>query len=186
MKVSEHGLGGVLLIEPTVFQDRRGFFMETFSAARYAGHGIKNAFVQDNHSMSLKGTLRGLHYQLGRPQAKLVRVSNGEIFDVAVDVRKGSPTFARWTAAVLSASNRHQLYIPEGFAHGFCVLSDTAEVLYKASDYYCPEEERGIRWDDPDIAIDWPIKDPVLSEKDKNYRSLAGMESDLPLYSGYR
>ncbi len=183
MKVTELDLPGVLLIEPKVFQDERGFFMETFSAARYAEHGITCEFVQDNHSMSLKGILRGLHYQLGRPQSKLVRVVSGEIFDVAVDLRKGSPNFGKWAEAVLSASNKHQLFIPEGFAHGFCVLSEKAEVLYKSGDYYCPEEERGIRWDDPDIAIDWPIIKPVLSEKDKNYRSLSEMGSDLPVFS---
>lgn len=183
MKVTELDLPGVLLIEPKVFQDERGFFMETFSAARYAEIGIDNLFVQDNHSMSSKGVLRGLHYQLSRPQAKLVRVLSGEIFDVAVDIRKGSPTFNKWTAARLSAANKHQLFIPEGFAHGFCVLSDTAEVLYKSGDYYCPEEERGVIWNDLDIAIDWPIKKPVLSKKDNNYRSLAKMENDLPSFS---
>ena len=183
MKVTELDLPGALLIEPKVFQDERGFFMETFSAARYAEIGIDNLFVQDNHSMSTKGVLRGLHYQLGRPQAKLVRVISGEIFDVAVDIRKGSPTFGKWTAARLSAANKHQLFIPEGFAHGFCVLSETAEVLYKSGDYYCPEEERGVMWNDLDIAIDWPIKNPVLSKKDNDYRSLDKMENDLPLFS---
>ncbi len=181
MKVEELDLPGVLLIEPRVFEDERGFFMETYHAERYAGYGIP-PFVQDNHSKSVKGTLRGLHYQLGRPQGKLVRVIRGEIFDIAVDIRKGSPHFGMWTAVRLSAENRKQLYIPEGFAHGFCVTSDTAEVLYKCTDFYAPDEERGIRWNDPDLAIDWPAGEPLLSERDAKLPFLSEMEDELPVF----
>ena len=184
MKVSELELPGVILVEPKVFEDDRGFFMETYHAERYAEYGMQGKFVQDNHSKSVKGTLRGLHYQLGHPQGKLVRVTQGEVFDVAVDVRRGSPHFGKWVGVTLSAENKRQFYIPEGFAHGFCVMSETAEFLYKCTDYYAPDEERGIIWNDPDISIDWPVKAPLLSEKDKNWPVLVNAEDDLPRFEG--
>ncbi len=160
---------GVLLIEPKVFSDPRGFFFESYSKKKYANDGISLDFVQDNHSKSSKGVLRGLHYQISKPQDKLVRVTQGEVFDVAVDIRKNSPTFGRWVGFLLSGQNMLQLFVPKGFAHGFCVLSETAEFLYKCSDYYYPEDEGGIIWNDPDLKIDWPIIDPLLSNKDKKY-----------------
>lgn len=185
MKVTELEIPGLILVEPKVFEDDRGFFMETYHAERYARYGISKKFVQDNHSKSVKGTLRGLHYQLGRPQGKLVRVSQGEVFDVAVDIRKGSPFFGKWAGILLSGDNRRQLYIPEGFAHGFCVLSDTAaEFQYKCTDYYSPEEERGILWNDPGLAIDWPEKKPLVSEKDGKWPVLSDADAELPLYNG--
>lgn len=160
----------VLLIEPNVFGDERGFFMESFNQARWEEKaGLQTVFVQDNHSRSSKGVLRGLHYQVQQPQGKLVRAVVGEIFDVAVDLRKQSSTFGQWVGAVLSAENKHQFWIPEGFAHGFVVMSAFAEVLYRASDYYAPEHERCIIWNDPELNIDWPLDgDPALSEKDSN------------------
>jgi len=182
VKVTELSVPGVLLIEPKVFEDSRGFFMETYNAERYATHGMPGEFVQDNHSKSVKGTLRGLHYQLGRPQGKLVRVVQGEVFDVAVDVRVGSPHFGRWVGERLSAENRRQMYVPEGFAHGFCVLSDTAEFLYKCTNFYSPADECGIIWNDTDIGIDWPLDAPFLSGKDAALRPLAGMKDELPVY----
>ncbi len=178
--MTELDLPGLLLIEPKVFEDDRGFFMETFHADRYFEFGMPRDFVQDNHSKSIKGTLRGLHYQIGKPQGKLVRVTQGEIFDIAVDIRRGSPHFGQWVGVMLTEANKHQLYVPEGFAHGFCVVSETAEFLYKCTDFYAPEEERGIRWDDPELAIDWPVTDPVLSEKDNNYPLLSEAGDDLP------
>ena len=168
MQVSKPPIEGLLIIEPKVFADPRGVFYEVYSENRYNEHGIPR-FVQDNHSVSKKGVLRGLHYQVNSGQNKLVRVTQGEIFDVAVDIRKQSPTYGNWWGLSLSEMNNLQLYIPVGFAHGFCVLSESAEVLYKCSDYYSPEDERGILWSDPDLAIDWPIKDPILSEKDAVY-----------------
>jgi dTDP-4-dehydrorhamnose 3,5-epimerase len=167
MKVIKTELEGVLIFEPEVHADSRGSFYESYVRKKYQGQGVDCEFVQDNHSMSRKGVLRGLHYQENPGQAKLVRVTLGEVFDVAVDIRKGSPTFGQWSGVLLSAENHRQLYIPTGFAHGFCVLSGTAEFLYKCSAYYAPSGERGILWNDPDIGIDWPIKDPLLSEKDK-------------------
>ena len=172
MKVSTTALEGVLLIEPRVFGDDRGFLFESYSRRKFEDHGIDVTFVQDNHSKSRKGVLRGLHYQENNGQAKLVRVTQGEVFDVAVDIRNNSPTFGKWVGACLSGENHRQMFIPEGFAHGFCVLSDAAEVLYKCSDYYLPENERGIIWNDPDIGIEWPIDDHILSEKDKKYPRL--------------
>ena len=177
MQVSKTPIDGLLIIEPKVFADPRGVFYEVYSENRYNEHGIPR-FVQDNHSVSKKGVLRGLHYQVNSGQNKLVRVTQGEIFDVAVDIRKQSPTYGNWWGLSLSEMNNLQLYIPVGFAHGFCVLSESAEVLYKCSDYYSPEDERGILWSDPDLAIDWPIKDPILSEKDAVYPLL--VNSDLP------
>ena len=168
MQVSKTPIDGLLTIEPKIFADPRGMFYEVYSENRYEEHGIP-CFVQDNHSVSKKGVLRGLHYQVNSGQDKLVRVTQGEIFDVAVDIRKQSPAYGKWWGLSLSETNNLQLYIPVGFAHGFCVLSESAEVLYKCSDYYSPEDERGILWNDPDLAIDWPIKDPTLSEKDAVY-----------------
>ena len=168
MQVSKTPIDGLLIIEPKIFADPRGMFYEVYSENRYEEHGIP-CFVQDNHSVSKKGVLRGLHYQVNPGQGKLVRVTRGEVFDVAVDIRKQSPTYGKWWGLSLSETNNFQLYIPIGFAHGFCVLSESAEVLYKCSDYYSPENERGILWNDPDLAIDWPVKDPILSEKDAVY-----------------
>ena len=169
MKVSKVGLDGVLVIEPKVFRDSRGIFYESYSEKKYEEHGIPNHFVQDNHSVSTQGTVRGLHYQVNPGQAKLVRVTRGEVFDVVVDIRKNSPTRGKWWSIRLSETNYLQLYVPVGFAHGFCVLSESAELLYKCSDYYSPENERGIIWDDPDLAIDWPTEQPVLSERDQTH-----------------
>ena len=168
MQVSKAPIDGLLIIEPKIFADPRGMFYEVYSESRYEEHGIP-CFIQDNHSVSKKGVLRGLHYQVNPGQNKLVRVTRGEIFDVAVDIRKQSPTYGKWWGLSLSETNNFQLYIPIGFAHGFCVLSESAEVLYKCSDYYSPENERGILWSDRDLAIDWPVKDPILSEKDAVY-----------------
>ncbi len=183
LTVNTTGLAGVLLIEPRVFSDDRGFFLETYHFRKYADNGLGAAFVQDNHSHSRKGTLRGLHYQLNHGQGKLIYVVKGEIFDVAVDIRKGSSTFGRWVGERLSEENRRQLYVPEGFAHGFCVLSDVADVIYKCTDLYAPDDEHGINWADNDIGIKWPIKDPVLSEKDEKNPMLKDVpERFLPGY----
>ena len=176
MNIIATSIEGLLIIEPTVFKDRRGFFMETYNQNSYRKSGINRIFVQDNLSYSVHGTLRGLHYQIKHPQAKLVQVITGEIFDVAVDIRSGSPTFGKWTGVYLSDKNKRQLFIPEGFAHGFCVLSKTAHFLYKCSDFYNPDDEGGIIWSDPDIGIGWPVKDTIISEKDKQHPHL----SDLP------
>jgi dTDP-4-dehydrorhamnose 3,5-epimerase len=159
-------LPGVVLIEPQVFEDSRGFFLETYHRAKFEAAGIPEAFVQDNHSRSVRGVLRGLHFQTGRPQGKLVRVVRGAVFDVAVDIRRGSPTFGRWTGLEISAENRRMVYVPPGFAHGFCTLSPQADFLYKCTDLYAPELDRGIRWDDPDVGVKWPISAPLLSAKD--------------------
>ncbi|MCD4763373.1 MAG: dTDP-4-dehydrorhamnose 3,5-epimerase [Desulfobacterales bacterium] len=172
MNIITTSLEGVLIIEPKVFKDNRGFFMETYNQNKYQKSGINRRFVQDNLSYSVCGTLRGLHFQIKHPQAKLVQVITGEIFDVAVDIRKDSPTFGKWTGVVLSAQNKRQMFIPEGFAHGFCVLSETAHFSYKCSDFYAPGDEGGIIWSDPDIGIKWPVKEPVISEKDKHYARL--------------
>ncbi|MCS6770765.1 MAG: dTDP-4-dehydrorhamnose 3,5-epimerase [Kiritimatiellae bacterium] len=183
MKVTPLEIPDVLLVEPVVFGDARGFFMETFHAARYRAAGIDRDFVQDNFSFSRRGIVRGLHYQLHKPQAKLVYVTDGEVLDVAVDIRRGSPTFGRWCARVLSSGNRCQMFIPEGFAHGFCVLSECASFQYKCSAFYDPADERGIAWNDPDIGITWPVEDPVLSERDRRLPRLRDVDpSDLPIY----
>lgn len=167
MKVTPLAIPEVLLIEPRVFGDARGFFMETWHERTFAEAGIAARFVQDNHSRSARGVLRGLHYQLKKPQGKLVRVVSGEVFDVAVDLRRHSPSFGRWVGARLSEDNKHLLWVPPGFAHGFCVLSEHADFLYKCSEFYAPEDEHALRWDDPDIGIDWPLDvAPVLSAKD--------------------
>lgn len=166
MEIVRTGIEGVLLIEPKVFGDHRGFFLETFQEERYREAGIAQRFVQDNHSRSRRGILRGLHFQRSHPQGKLVSALRGRVFDVAVDIRPESPTFGKWHAAVLDDENHHQLWIPPGLAHGFCVLSDVADFVYKCTDYYHPEDEGAVRWDDPDIGIDWPVAEPILSDKD--------------------
>jgi dTDP-4-dehydrorhamnose 3,5-epimerase len=177
MKFSETALPGVMLIEPDVFRDARGFFLETFRAQRYRDNGVPYDFVQDNHSRSARGTLRGLHAQRTRPQGKLVRALTGEIFDVAVDIRPGSPTFGQHVSARLSGDNFLQLFIPPGYAHGFCVVSDIAEVEYKCTDYYDAKDEIGVRWDT--AGIDWPLRDPLLSAKDAALPSLAELRTRL-------
>jgi dTDP-4-dehydrorhamnose 3,5-epimerase len=171
----------LLLIEPDVHRDARGFFLETYHARRYAELGIPDVFVQDNHSRSGRGVLRGLHYQLDHPQGKLVRVASGRIFDVAVDIRRGSPYFGHYTGVELSGENQLQLYIPPGFAHGFCVLSEQVDFLYKCTDYYAPGDEYGIAWNDPALAIAWPEMDYLLSDKDRKNPVLAEARH-LPTY----
>ena len=174
---------GVFIIEPVVHGDHRGFFMESYHRDRFAELGIDCEFVQDNHSRSTRGVLRGLHYQLNQPQGKLVRVVTGEVYDVAVDIRRGSPHYRQWVGVVLSEENRLQLYIPPGFAHGFCTLSEQADFLYKCTDFYTPGDEYGIAWDDPDIGIDWPSMDYILSGKDRDLPRLAESRF-LPGYHG--
>lgn len=177
MLVEKTELPGVLLISPDVFGDSRGFFMETYREPRYAEHGIDVRFVQDNYSRSRQGTLRGLHYQIQHPQGKLVQVVRGEIFDVAVDLRRQSPTFGKWIGARLSEDNRRQLYIPPGFAHGFCVLSEIADFFYKCTDTYYPEHDRTLLWNCGEVGIDWPLTtDPILSEKDQRGLPLSQAE----------
>jgi dTDP-4-dehydrorhamnose 3,5-epimerase len=182
VRVVTTSIAGVLIIEPHVHQDGRGFFLETYHADRYRSCGIEGPFVQDNHSRSIVGTLRGLHLQLRRPQGKLIRVVEGEIYDIAVDVRRGSPTFARWVAVTLSADNFKQCYVPPGFAHGFCVLSAVAQVEYKCTDVYDRADEIGIAWNDPALDIPWPIANPVLSERDRHHPTLAQLGNRLPSY----
>ncbi len=177
MKVVKSRLDGVLVIEPDVFGDDRGFFMESYNAKAFADAGIDVGFVQDNHSRSSRGVLRGLHYQISpKAQDKLVRVVSGEVFDVAVDLRKDSPTFGQWDGFLISAENKKQVFIPKGFAHGFLVVSETADFLYKCSDYYSPEHERGVLWNDPAIGIEWPFPaetaEPTLSKKDTTLPTL--------------
>ena len=168
MKFTPLAIPDVVLIEPKVFGDARGFFFESFNQKAFnEATGTNHQFVQDNHSRSAKGVLRGLHYQIQQPQGKLVRVVRGAVFDVAVDIRKSSPTFGRWVGAELSEDNQHQLWVPPGFAHGFLVLSDMADFLYKTTDYYAPQYERSILWNDSDLNIDWPIGEPILSNKDR-------------------
>lgn len=169
-------LAGVVLIEPKVFEDERGFFMETFHKPRFVAAGIDSEFVQDNHSRSRFGVLRGLHYQLSHPQGKLVRAVRGAVFDVAVDLRRSSATFGRWYGCELSEANRRQLYIPPGFAHGFCVTSDMAEVIYKCTEIYHPEDERTILWSDPTVGVKWPVNEPIVSAKDARGVPLATAE----------
>ncbi len=169
MKVAATAIPGLLLLEPAIHEDERGFFFESFNQKRFEdATGLNIRFVQDNHSRSVKRVLRGLHYQIRRPQGKLLRVTAGEVFDVAVDLRRSSTTFGKFVGLVLSAANKKQLWIPEGFAHGYLVLSDAAEVLYKTTDYYAPEHERCLIWNDPDVGIDWPkVDEPILSAKDR-------------------
>ena len=178
MNLIKTDIPDVLVIEPDVFSDERGFFYESYNKLRFEEMtGVKCDFVQDNHSLSSKGVLRGLHYQIGKPQAKLVRVTRGEIFDVAVDLRKSSPRFGEWVGFSLSAANNRQMWIPEGFAHGFLVLSDIAEVQYKASDYYAPECERCIKWDDAELDIGWPCDtNPVVSDKDASGKAFSSAD----------
>jgi dTDP-4-dehydrorhamnose 3,5-epimerase len=171
-------LAGLLLVKPDVFGDERGFFQETWNLRRYTEAGLDRHFVQDNLSLSRKGILRGLHFQNPGPQGKLVYVLQGEVFDVAVDVRADSPTFGQWYGATLSAENHHQLFVPEGFAHGFCVTSETALFAYKCTDFYDPKAEFSLLWNDPDIGIEWPIKNPGLSEKDQNGQPLSEFSRD--------
>ncbi|MEW6593517.1 MAG: dTDP-4-dehydrorhamnose 3,5-epimerase [Thermodesulfobacteriota bacterium] len=169
MRFSPTRIPEVVVVEPQLFGDSRGFFMETWHARKFAAAGLDLAFVQDNHSKSCQGTLRGLHYQIAQPQGKLVRVIGGEVFDVAVDLRRSSPTFGQWVGEVLSAENKRMLWVPPGFAHGFYVTSESAEFTYKCTNFYAPEHERCIRWDDPELAIAWPLVGgaaPLLSAKD--------------------
>jgi dTDP-4-dehydrorhamnose 3,5-epimerase len=181
MRVIETSLPGVLVVEPHIHRDARGLFVEIYHAARLETIGIPARFVQQNHSRSVQGTLRGLHWQFRRPQAKLVRVLAGEIYDVAVDIRRGSATFGSWAGMHLSGDGFRQTFIPEGFAHGFCVLSETADVEYSCTAYYDPGGEAGLPWNDPAVAIDWPVSAPVLSAKDLTHRPLDQHDDDLPL-----
>ena len=179
MTVHETALPGVLLIEPTVYGDERGFFLERFHTERYRERaGITLPFVQDNHSRSRRGTLRGLHFQVRHPQGKLVECVHGSVYDVVVDVRAGSPTFGRWHGVELSDVNHWQLWVPPGFAHGFCVLSEEADFLYKCTDVYRPDDEGGMRWDDPDLGIAWPIDEPLLSAKDRRLPRLCELRPE--------
>jgi len=181
VRVAETSLAGLLLVEPTVHEDERGQFLETWQARRYADAGMAGPFVQDNLSVSKRGVLRGLHYQLGQAQAKLVSAVAGEVFDVVVDLRQGSKTFGRWESFVLSEENRRQLFVPEGMAHGFQVTSASASFLYKCSDYYAPAQERGIRWDDSDLAIDWPDASALVGARDEQLPRLREvLAADLP------
>lgn len=174
MEFQKMEIPDVVLVKPKVFGDARGWFLESWEARKFAAAGLDVRFVQDNYSRSVRGTLRGLHYQIRQPQGKLVRVTQGEVFDVAVDIRKSSPTFGRWVGAILSGENKQQLWVPPGFAHGFYVLSESAEFFYKCSDFYAPEHERTLRWDDPKLAIAWPLEGaPILSPKDQQGKPLA-------------
>jgi len=183
LKVTETNLPGVLIIEPKVFQDSRGFFLETFSANRYEAAGIRGPFVQDNHSRSLKGTVRGLHLQATKPQGKLMRAVSGSMLDVAVDVRVGSPHFGKWTSALITGENFKQMFVPEGFAHGFAVLSDVVDVEYKCTGYYDPADELTVLWNDPAIGIDWPVNEPTLSGRDRSARPLLELVDRLPRFA---
>lgn len=178
MEVEPTSLPDVLLIKPRVFADERGFFLESYRRERYRELGITGDFVQDNHSRSARGTLRGMHYQLNHPQGKLVQVTRGEVFDVAVDLRKNSPTFGCWTGVILSDENHHQLYVPPGFAHGFCVLSETVDFVYKCTEIYHPQDEHVLLWNDPAVGIEWPLAAPLLSAKDQQGKPLA----EVPCY----
>lgn len=186
MRITETALPGVLIIEPKVFGDERGYFMETWNQARYADAGLPGRFVQDNLSFSRRGVLRGLHFQNPNGQGKLVHVLQGEVFDVAVDIRRGSPSFGQWAGVTLSAENKRQFYIPPGFAHGFCVTSETALFVYKCTEFYDPKSEASLLWNDPAIAIDWPLEGaPELSAKDREAPTLAAFPADrLPPYEG--
>jgi len=183
LEIIETSLPGVLLIKPRVFEDPRGFFMETYRADKLAAAGVYETFVQDNHSRSGRGVLRGLHYQFRHPQAKLCRVARGEVFDVAVDIRVGSPHFGKWVGAVLSEANRHALYLPKGFAHGFVVRSESADFLYKCSDYYDAASDCGVLWSDPALAIDWDEPSPIISAKDHGSPPLSQVPRErLPVF----
>ena len=176
MQIKATPLDGMLIIEPRIFEDERGYFLETHHHQRFKSVGIDSVFIQDNLSFSKRNVLRGLHFQKTRSQAKLIQVISGGIFDVGVDLRPHSPTFGKWFGVVLSEENRRHLFVPEGFAHGYCVLSHSAHVAYKCSDYYDPEDEVGLLWSDPDIGIDWPVKDPILSAKDRRLGYLKDLE----------
>ena len=183
MKRIETSIPGVFLIEPTIFQDPRGFFLETYHERKFAELGIKGEFVQDNHARSTRNSLRGLHYQIDHPQAKLCRVVQGEVLDVVVDIRLGSPHFGKWVSEILSAENMRQMFVPVGFAHGYLVLSETADFLYKCTDFYYPEFERGVAWNDPEIGIEWGITAPILSRKDTQSPKLREIAArELPEY----
>jgi dTDP-4-dehydrorhamnose 3,5-epimerase len=182
MRVLATDVPGVLIVEPDVRRDARGFFLEVYHEEKYRAAGIDVRFVQDNHSRSVKHTLRGLHWQFRRPQAKLIRAVVGEIYDVAVDIRRGSPTFGQWTATTLSADNLRQMFVPEGFAHGFCITSETAEVEYKCTDVYDPEGEAGLPWDDPALGIQWPVQTPILSPRDANHPAFDAHRTDFPTF----
>jgi dTDP-4-dehydrorhamnose 3,5-epimerase len=182
MQIQETAIPGVLLIEPRIFEDERGFFFESYHEQRFTDLGLSAKFVQDNHSQSQQHTLRGLHYQLRHPQGKLVRVVTGEVFDVAVDIRQGSPTFGKWHGEYLSAANKKQLYVPPGFAHGFCVVSPTADLVYKCTDFYDPQDDYGLRWNDPDLNIIWPTTSPRLSAKDAAAPHLSAATAQLPTF----
>ena len=178
MKIIETSIEGVLLIEPNIYRDNRGFFLETYSENEYFEQGIKIKFVQDNLSSSKKNTLRGLHYQLKNPQGKLVRVSRGTVFDVALDIRKGSSSFGKYFSTILDDQKFHQLYMPPGIAHGFCVISNFADFEYKCTDFYSPENERGVLWNDPELAINWPIINPIVSTRDKAFKILSDISKE--------
>jgi dTDP-4-dehydrorhamnose 3,5-epimerase len=178
MKRIDTELSGVCIIEPEVFADARGCFFETYHREKFSALGIEVTFVQENHSLTRRGMLRGLHYQLAHPQAKLCRVVSGEVFDVAVDIRRDSKTFGRWTGAMLSAENRREIFIPRGFAHGFIARSQIAEFIYKCDDFYHPEDECGVLWSDPSLAIEWGVSDPQLAPRDAAYRTLANIDPD--------
>jgi dTDP-4-dehydrorhamnose 3,5-epimerase len=179
VEIFQTPLPGVVLLKPKVYEDARGFFMETYRADVLAAAGIHDKFVQDNHARSVRGVLRGLHYQLRHPQAKLCRVASGEVFDVAVDIRAGSPTFGQWYGATLSGENKLQIYLPPGFAHGYVVRSETVDFLYKCSDYHSAEDGHGVLWSDPQLAIPWDTSAPILADKDQHYAPLADVPREL-------
>lgn len=183
MRVTQIDIPGVLLFEPVLLSDHRGAFVETYHEDRYRNAGIRERFVQDNYSRSIRHTLRGLHFQEPQAQGKLVMALEGTVFDVVVDIRKGSPTFGKWYGVELSGDNLRQMYIPPGCAHGFCVTSASASFLYKCTAYYSPEHDRGVRWNDTALGIPWPISQPILSRKDENLRTLNAIDQDLPVYS---
>jgi len=180
MQITKTAISGPVIIEPDVYRDRRGIFFEVYHAERFSAAGLPRMFVQDNHSESVRGTVRGLHWQWRRPQAKLVRTIQGHIFDVVVDIRRGSPTFGAWIGVDLAADSHRQMYVPEGFAHGFCTVSEIAIVEYKCTDFYDPHGESGIRWDDPSVGIAWPVASPVLSPKDAGLPPLESARFDIP------
>ena len=184
MRFVPTALPEVIVVEPEVHRDGRGFFLETYHADKYRAGGIEGPFVQDNHSRSVAGTVRGLHLQVRRPQGKLVRVIEGEILDVAVDVRRGSPTFGRWVGVTISADNFKQCFVPQGFAHGFCVVSPVAQVEYKCTDVYDPADEIGVAWNDPALGITWPVAQPGLSDRDRSHQPLAQVMDLLPVFGG--
>jgi dTDP-4-dehydrorhamnose 3,5-epimerase len=183
MKIIETGLIGAVIIEVKIFGDHRGFFMESYTQTKFHEAGIKNTFVQDNHSLSVEaGVLRGLHYQTNpKAQAKLIRVVSGAIYDVILDIRNDSQTFGKWAGVILSSENKRQLFVPKGFAHGFCTLAPNTEVIYKVDELYSPEHDRGIAWDDPELGIDWPVTAPVLSDKDRTHPIFSKAETNFKM-----